>query len=223
MAQQWRTATAAYAVFFLFLALLVWQGIRDWSVVAAGYACITAIIIIGRSPLSRRRLSAPVALALNAAFMVLFTRLYGPIFVVSGVLAVETFAWMAYPPFVDRPWTPMLVMAATLVVPLALERLGVLAPTWWVHDDEIVTTSAALDITPGRDADRARAGRARDRRGRRRVLARAREGPPRCAARAGDPDLESAASPAELTWASARRVSVTPCLRRRRNSCAGAG
>ena len=81
--------------------------------VAAGFACITGIIVIGRSPLSRTAISAPIALALNAAFMLMFTRLYGTIFVLPAVLAVETFAWMAYPHFVDHPWAPLLVMGGT--------------------------------------------------------------------------------------------------------------
>ncbi len=149
MAQQWRSATLAYAVFFLFLPVLMWQGVRDWPVVAGGYACIAAIVILGRSALSRRDVSAPLALALNTVFMILFARLYGPIFVLPGVLAVETFAWMSYPRFVDRPWLPMLLVAATLVIPIALEALGVLASTWHVRDGAIVTTSAALDLSRG--------------------------------------------------------------------------
>ena len=150
MAQQWRSATAAYAVFFLFLPLLVWQGVRDWTVIAAGFACITAIIVIGRTAISRTAVSAPLALALNMAFMLLFTRLYGTIFVIPGILAVETFAWMAYPRFIDHPWAPLVVMGGTQLVPIVLEQLGVITSTWSVHDGEIVTTSVALDISPGR-------------------------------------------------------------------------
>ena len=146
MAEQWRTATAAYATLFVFVPFLFWQGVRDWSVVVLGYACIAGIIVVGRSRLNRLPFGAPLALVLNTACMLCLARIYGPFLVVPGILVIETFAWMAYPRFIDHPWGPLSLMILAQLVPVALKRLGIVSSTWMIGDHSIGVMPAAIEL-----------------------------------------------------------------------------
>ncbi len=147
-----RTAMLAYVALAAFLPIAAWNGIRRWDVVLGvfGFAVAMAIatIELRRRP-NRTFVEMLIYACVNAALLVMLTRLAGPFTFVPALACFMVMSMMSYPAFVARRWTPF-VLIATIVVgfvgPIVLERAGILHSTWDIRDGELVSHAGALEL-----------------------------------------------------------------------------
>jgi eukaryotic-like serine/threonine-protein kinase len=144
-----RRAAIAYFSVVLLLPLAMWNGVRSWSL-GLGFLVLALVLsaaawqIVARPQRTLREMA--VYAAGNAALVALLGRMLGPFLIVPAVVCVLTMSMMSYPSFARR--SPILVafMSIGWLVPIALEQLGLLRPTWAVVNGSLVSWSYAIDV-----------------------------------------------------------------------------
>jgi serine/threonine-protein kinase len=144
--RQRRVAVLALPGFFLFLPFAVWTGIKDVGIIAAIYALVAVLWISALSSVRRRNSSMTFAMIGQSVLIAMMSRVFGPFVLVPALAGVVLMALSASPPLTYRKWRVIGTMVATVVVPLALEQLGVLAPSWWIVDDRLVIASSVVRL-----------------------------------------------------------------------------
>ena len=144
-----RAATPGYILIAAFLPIIIWNGVRSWPEVLAlfGLAIVMAIAAwdLTRRPL--RSLTHMVIYALgNAALVAILTRLVGPLLVVPALVAFVTGSVVTYPTFLVRKWLLIGIMLGGMLVPLGLEVVGVLGPTWRMTDAGLLSFGHAMYV-----------------------------------------------------------------------------
>jgi serine/threonine-protein kinase len=145
-----RAAMWSYLTYFLFAPLFLWLGVRDcWLLIALG-----ALVVLGTGcawVLSRRPSPGVVlvAIALNAIFMALLTRSFGPFMIVPSLAAVTTLTFVLHV-HLQRLWLTIGIGCAAVVAPAVLEWVGVLSPTVGFRDGalELLPNMVAFSRTP---------------------------------------------------------------------------
>jgi len=147
-----RTAMLAYVALAAFLPIAAWNGIRRWDVVLGvfGFAIAMAVatIELRRKP-NRSFVEMLIYACVNAALLVMLTRLAGPFTFVPALACFMVMSMMSYPAFVARPWTPWVLIStivAGFVGPIFLEQAGLLHSTWDIRDGELVSHAGALEL-----------------------------------------------------------------------------
>ncbi len=145
-----RVGAVAACGWFVFLAIPLFMGLRD----PISYAAVLALMVIIVAYSVRRAVRGAsgdydvlVIAVLQAIVLGLSSRLFGPFMMVPG-LVVATTAMFALN---EARWLGALVSlgCASLVVPWALERLGVLSPSFTIDGDQIVTYARMATFSPG--------------------------------------------------------------------------
>ena len=83
---------------------------------------------------ARGRFPMWALIACNAAYLVLFSRLGGPFLLTPLLACAIATAIGTHTPIAQRRGIAVAALLAMIVLPIALEALGVLAPTWWMND-----------------------------------------------------------------------------------------
>ena len=139
-----RRAVPAFLAIFLWAGTLPFVDVYSWTrVTALVGACV---VMAGLSWVNWRtgRMPAPAILFGNTVVAVLLAQLASPFVLVpmlvcGQVLLLATNSWIE-----ERPVVVFLWMAATLLLPFPLEALGVLAPTWRMTPQGLLTFSAMV-------------------------------------------------------------------------------
>jgi len=146
-ARQSLSAGYIYLAYFLFLPLLFWQGVTNVPLVIAGYALVTAMSIgaiwIGRT----KRVVSPAIIVLpNVLVVALLTRAYGPMVIAPGIAGATAVVLISIPELVERPVWVIGAMCSSILIPIALEAVGWIAPTWRVVDGAVFSTSGVMNV-----------------------------------------------------------------------------
>ena len=144
-----RVSAAAFLVVPALVAALAWVGVRSWGVLGA--IMVLAIPLMATAWWVGRRETRPIVLwgyaAGHVVLIALVARASGPFLVAPGFACAVMMSMMSYPVFVGRRWTMVGMMMAGWLVPMALETLHVVAPTWQVVDGAFVITSQTLEFS----------------------------------------------------------------------------
>ncbi len=149
---QARIGAKLYLAWLLVAPPCVAMGIRDWPLAMAITACILALAVwayvFGRSQtLSLASLTG--AVALNAVCLGLMSRAWGPLVLIPSVTAASTVMFSLHAA-VDRKRVYAFVALGIggVVVPLVLEWLGVIAPSYRFEDNAITILPNLFDFPP---------------------------------------------------------------------------
>ncbi|MGE3763681.1 MAG: hypothetical protein AB7L94_15580, partial [Kofleriaceae bacterium] len=120
----------------------------SWTFVGGflAYLLVHAVVMWGitQRPATASRM---VVVAISNAFLAaLISRTYGSMVIVPAVTCIMALSLTAYPQLIDRVWLVIGLLVASWVVPVVLEQVGVLAPTWWIEDDKVVLASNVMHI-----------------------------------------------------------------------------
>jgi serine/threonine protein kinase len=146
--RQGRAAIATFAVILAFLATAITNGKPNWTFVGA----IVAYLLVHASVVwwITQRHATPTRMLIvagaNALLAALISRTYGSMVIVPAVTCIMALSLTAYPQLIDRTWTVIGLLVTSWVVPVVLERAGVLEPTWWIEGNKIVLASSVMTI-----------------------------------------------------------------------------
>ena len=86
---------------------------------------------------------------INAALLIMLTRMAGPFTFVPALACFMVMSMMSYPAFIARRWTSW-ALIFTIVVgfvgPIIFENAGLLHSTWDIRDGELVSHAGALEL-----------------------------------------------------------------------------
>ncbi len=146
VSKQGTRAGMALLSYFVFLPIVVWMGIRDWRAVAGlyGLVCVASAcsMITARY---RHHGFILVALVVNASLFVALGRLTSPLLVVPALVVASAVLFGMFPQLQHRPVLVLGVNVLALLLPLALEAIGVWSPTWHLEGGHFVVAPSALD------------------------------------------------------------------------------
>ena len=147
-----RLASAGLAAYILFLPLLLWIGIRDWSYIGLCYAVLAVTMLFS---IQTGRLARPpeyrawITILLAGSLIVLFGHIFGPFIIPAGIATISM-AVSANNPYLSRRGPlVILVFVVAAVGPWALELIGVVARTYRVTPTVWELNSNVLQPDPG--------------------------------------------------------------------------
>jgi eukaryotic-like serine/threonine-protein kinase len=135
-----RTGALAYLGYLAFTPLFIWMGVRDWGFLAA--LGVLQLVLCGQALLASRseRLEKPMlysAVVLNAIFLMMMSRFFGPFIVLPVVAAASAIAFVFHG-HVLRPAFAIASSALIIAVPVALEGLGLIQGSYLFTDGGMV-------------------------------------------------------------------------------------
>jgi serine/threonine protein kinase len=146
-----RRAIAAYMALGVLLPTVLLLDVQNWEWLGA--VIITIGIAIGGSVfhLLRGRPSIPIVALTNLAVIVMFSRIASPfvltpVLVTCALVAITTIPW-----FTQRTWAVLGWTLTAVLLPFALEWLGVLSRTWTISDGAMVITGDVFSARGGND------------------------------------------------------------------------
>jgi hypothetical protein len=135
---------------FAFLSIFLWApcalvlGVEHWlPMVALFTACIGMAGLVALNARSGR-VPVPLLLLGNLVVALAFSRLASPFVITPMLVCGQVLALSTHRDLDARRWLVFSWMAAALLLPIALETLGVLAPTWRVVPGGVMTWSTIL-------------------------------------------------------------------------------
>ena len=138
----------SFLAILAFLATAITNRVQDWTFVGGfvGYLLVHASVVwwITQRPATPGRMV--IVAASNAMLAALISRTYGSMVIVPAVTCIMALSLTAYPQLVDRTWTVIGLLVTSWVVPVVLEQVGVLAPTWWIEGNKVVLASSVMTI-----------------------------------------------------------------------------
>ena len=146
--RQSRVAISMFVAVAAFFLIASWNGLRSTAALG-GAALLTCVMAAAAFRFSRRLASPREMLAVvfgNALLVALLSRTFGSLILVPAVTCIMAVSLTSYPQLIDRAKLVIVVLALSWVVPVVLESVGVLAPTWSVLDDQVVSTSTMIAI-----------------------------------------------------------------------------
>jgi hypothetical protein len=85
-----------------------------------------------------------VALVATFVTALVTSRIVGPFVLTPVVIEGIALGLMATRPLLRRPWIVIAWLVLALILPIALEALGVFTPTWWFDGDTMRIRSAVV-------------------------------------------------------------------------------
>jgi len=146
-----RFGAVAFASLFLYLPLVWWMGVRSAAPIVAFYVLIaaaagfSAYAAASRRPPPRVVLAAMVASNVGCAITATF---FGPLFFMPAAVAINTNAFVAHAPREHRAFV-VAVGVACVVVPFALQALGVVAPSYVFGPGGMTIAPGAVELRAG--------------------------------------------------------------------------
>ena len=147
-----RRGARAYLAVWVVVPLLPLLHVASWALLAGTVAASTAMA--GVAWWSLRRGSTPLIASLvgNLLLVTMFSRIAGP-FVMTPLLVCGVMLAIGANRAVDhRPWIPMTWLVIASLVPILLEVVGVLAPTWRIQADGLLSHGTIFDQRTSTDA-----------------------------------------------------------------------
>jgi len=145
--RQGRVAARNIAAYLGFIPLMIWVGIRDWSVMSALWAT-NVLVMFGAIAMARRRIrNIEWAVLGNAVSLVLASRMLGSFVLVPALIVNASVSLIAFPTMLQRPRLVLVAMVGAFLAPLALEAAGLWERTWWLSAGTVVTRPTALDLS----------------------------------------------------------------------------
>jgi len=141
-----RGAMLSHLVFVASLPIVLWNHVRQPAPVIAVYAISLFLAWLWYRFIADPKRNMLWTVPLNAILLGLVTRLLGPFVVMPIILATTVGGLVTQRHLLHRPLFVIGTMFLALVVPLALEHVGVLAETWRVADGALISTSTIVDI-----------------------------------------------------------------------------
>jgi len=146
--RQGRAAMMSFVVVLAYLVLAATNGINNLPLVLAigGFTLLHAGVvwrITQRVATSNEMLLVAAGNALLAA---LISRTLGSMIIVPAVTCIMALSLTSYPQLIDRRWIVIALLVASWVIPVGLEHVGVLAPTWSIEGATIELTSHVMQI-----------------------------------------------------------------------------
>jgi serine/threonine-protein kinase len=147
-----RRGGLAYAMVWLLVPLSPLLHIASWTALGALFAVASAMSLVMFYNARTGRVPLWLALAGHLAVVVAFSRVAGP-FVLTPLLACGiAIAIGSHRAVADRPWIAIAWLVTAIALPVALELAGVLAPTWRLAPDGLVSRGTMFDGRSTRDA-----------------------------------------------------------------------
>jgi serine/threonine-protein kinase len=143
-----RVGTWLFASLIGFVPLTMWMGVRSWTMVGGIVVlvlwCIGALAATGRWWPANQQGLYPAYVASSMTIAGIAT-LFGPLVVVPGMAAVNTVTFLMQ--FRRVRWWPVVVGCASFSVPLGLQQLGVLRPSYLFARGRMELVPWALDLS----------------------------------------------------------------------------
>jgi len=146
--RQGRVAMMSLLVVLSYLVIVATNGVRNVPLVLAigGYTVLHAGVVWRIT----QRVATPgqmmVVAAGNALLAALISRTLGSMIIVPAVTCIMALSLTSYPQLIDRRWIVIALLVASWVIPVGLEQVGVLAPTWSIDGATIELTSHVMRI-----------------------------------------------------------------------------
>jgi len=146
--RQGRAATMALGAVLVFLAAAGLNGARSvwWLAGLGAYTTVLALFAWTASRRAARPVEMWVIAIGNATLAGLLTRLFGPLIVAPVATCVMALSLTSYPQLMHHARTVIAMLCASWLVPVGLEHVGVLDPTWRVEDGAVVSMSSVIQI-----------------------------------------------------------------------------
>ena len=133
-----RRAIYAYLALCMLLPSVFLLDVQDWRCVAALIASIGIAIAASVFHLHRGRPSIPLVVLTSLGVVVAFSRIASPfiltpVLVTCALVAISTIPW-----FTQRTWAVVGWTAVAVLLPFALEWIGVLPRSWVITDQGMV-------------------------------------------------------------------------------------
>jgi serine/threonine-protein kinase len=113
-----------------FLVLLPWMRVRNWDTLFEFFGAVVLMAGLHAREYVRGRPTVTLDLISTLVLSIAFSRIIGPFILTPIALCGVFIAIAANPRFAARPWLLRLWIVLVLLAPLALERVGLLGPTW---------------------------------------------------------------------------------------------
>jgi serine/threonine protein kinase len=149
--RQSRVAALSFVAVAAFLVALCIDGVTDWGAWTA-IAATAAVMAFAAWRLSRRtpRPHEMIFVVLgNALLAAMLSRVFGSLILVPSVTCVMALSLTSYPQLVDRARLVIAILAASWLVPVVLERLGVLSETWRIAGGAIASIPRVANLGSG--------------------------------------------------------------------------
>jgi serine/threonine-protein kinase len=144
-----RRAAISYATVFAFLGLLPVLRVESWPWLVGFYAVLGGMVAFAWRNVYTGNVTPRLAMLSmlgNLALALVFTRIAGPFMLTPVMICGALLAVASHPWNQQRPWTLFAWISVTVLTPILLEALGILAQTWRIEDGAIVTTSTIYGI-----------------------------------------------------------------------------
>jgi serine/threonine protein kinase len=136
-----RRSVWAYLSVFGVLPLLLAMEVKNWGIVIGFYSLMLFGSLCSARFARRGQPSVTVVLIVNFGTALLFTRVAGP-FVLTPLMVCCTLAAVTAIPWINqRPWVVMSWMAATVMIPIVFEWVGVLPRTSRIDGGHMIIIS----------------------------------------------------------------------------------
>jgi len=136
-----RRGVWAYLSVFTVLPVLLAMDVKNWGILVALYGLMLLGSLSAVRSVRRGQPSVTVALIVNFATALMFTRIAGP-FVLTPLLVCCTLVALTPIPWLNqRPWVVMIWMVATVMIPIVFEWVGFLPATWRIGDGHMIVIS----------------------------------------------------------------------------------
>ncbi|HEX7836281.1 MAG TPA: hypothetical protein VF469_02395, partial [Kofleriaceae bacterium] len=139
-----RTAVRGFLAVLAFAAVVPFLEIRSWPLLVGFFGSVAGMAGITELSYRRGASVAPVSLVATFATVLLASRIAGPFVLTPVVISGIALGLIATGPLTGRPWIVIAWVVLGLTVPIALEALGVFAPTWSFDGDSIRIRSAVV-------------------------------------------------------------------------------
>jgi serine/threonine-protein kinase len=142
-----RRGRAAYVSVFSFWAVIPFMHVASWLWLGVFYG--TLAVIVGAMFWWTRRgadTNLSISISLTFVLVIAWSRIAGPFMLLPVMVCGVMVAFTADPRMSDNWWRTIGFVLVALLLPMALEGLGILAPTFGVADGAIVTHSQIFEI-----------------------------------------------------------------------------
>ena len=136
-----RQAVIAYLSIFTLLPLALLLEIKSYRLLFGFYALIAIGALFSWRHAQRGRASIPVILVSNIALALLFTRIAGPfiltpLFICGVLVSITSNPWL-----IKRMWAVIAWTTIAVMLPIVLERVGLLNLSWSIGDGAMLVVS----------------------------------------------------------------------------------
>jgi hypothetical protein len=143
-----RAAVPGYLLIAAFLPIIVWNGVRSWSIVLSATA-----LALGLATAAWRLVRIPdrpypwmvIYTCGNALLLAVLSRLIGSITGVAALVTFITASVITYPVFLHRRWLVIAIMVAGFLLPIGLEAIGAIPPTWALVEGGLLIRGHAIE------------------------------------------------------------------------------